>query len=94
MNDDLPKLTFAILDTKKGIPYSDYTTEEEYPLPAWYRSIRNIPLDDLGVEDISKACRQGVHLEQVVPLAFKLIKANPVEGEMKSPTDDPKGHKK
>ncbi len=82
MNNDPSSITFALLDKEKGIPDPAPVVGEEYPLPAWYRSVRNVPLEQLTVEDISKACRQGIHLKQVVPLALKALGANPLEGEM------------
>jgi len=75
-------LTFAILDTRKGFAKLPPATEEEYPLPAWYRAVSETPLDELGVEDICKACRQQVHLEHVVPLALRILKTEPLAGEM------------
>ena len=41
-----------------------------------------MPLDELGIEDISKALRQNIHLEQVVPLALKRLQMEPLAGEM------------
>jgi hypothetical protein len=75
-------LTFAILDREKGISELPPATSEEYPLPAWYRAVREIPLEELSVEDICKACRQQIHLEQVVPMALRILQSNPVAGEM------------
>lgn len=82
MNTNPSHITFAELDKQKGISNPATSTEEEYPLPSWYRSIREVPLNKLGVEDIGKACRQKMHLEHVVPLALELLEANPLEGEM------------
>jgi|GEM_PF-1878126 hypothetical protein len=74
------RLTFALLDRKRGVP--EPAPSEEYPLPAWYRSVRELPLDELGIEDISKAVRQNIHLEQVVPLALRRLESEPLAGEM------------
>ena len=76
------RLTFAILDRQKGYVKLQPATEEEYPLPAWYRAVCETPLDDLGLEDICKACRQQIHLEHVVPLALRILKTEPLAGEM------------
>jgi len=51
-------------------------------LPAWYRAVREVPLGALGVEDISKAIRQNIHLEQVIPLALQILESKPLAGEM------------
>jgi CDI immunity proteins len=75
-------LTFALLDRMHGVPDPPPTAGEEYPLPAWYRAVRELPLNELGVEDICKACRQNIHPEQVVPLALGLLESEPLTGEM------------
>ena len=76
------QLTFAMLDRQKGIPEPLPTTGEEFPMPAWYRAVRETPLEQLGVEDICKACRQQIHLEHVVPIALQLLQSEPLAGEM------------
>ncbi|MCS7062619.1 MAG: contact-dependent growth inhibition system immunity protein [Methylacidiphilales bacterium] len=76
------RLTFATLDRLKGIPDPPPATGDEYPLPAWYRAVRETPLEELGVEDICKACRQQIHLDHVVPLALRLLRSEPLAGEM------------
>ncbi|HEY3857555.1 MAG TPA: contact-dependent growth inhibition system immunity protein [Verrucomicrobiae bacterium] len=76
------RASFATLDKEKGLPESPPASGEEYPLPAWYRSIRDVPLDELGIEDISKAIRQNIHLENVVPLALRRLQTEPLAGEM------------
>lgn len=75
-------MTFATLDREKGVPEPGLASDNEYPLAAWYRSIREVPLDQLGLEDIAKATRQQVHIEHVVPLALRLLQADPLAGEM------------
>lgn len=76
------RLTFAILDRQKGYAKLPPATEEECPLPTWYRAVCEIPIDQLGLEDICKACRQQIHLEHVVPLALRTLKSEPLAGEM------------
>jgi len=80
--EGIKSLTFATLDCLQGIPGPALPTEEEFPLPAWYRSVRGTPLGELGVEDLSKAIRQNIHLEQVVPLALQRLESEPLAGEM------------
>jgi hypothetical protein len=75
-------ITFAELDRLNGIPLLSAAKEEEFPLPAWYRSIYQIPLCELGVEDICKACRQNIHLEYVVPIALTQLQADVLDGEL------------
>jgi hypothetical protein len=79
---DQNRVTFAILDREEGLPDLPPQTNEEYPLPAWYRSVYNVPLDELRLEDICKACRQRIHVEHTVPRALTLLKADPLAGEM------------
>ncbi len=75
-------VTFASLDREKGISELPPATSEEYPLPAWYRAVREIPLEELGIEDICKACRQQIHLEHIIPMALRMLQSNPLAGEM------------
>jgi hypothetical protein len=75
-------VTFAGLDRAKGVSELPPATSEEYPLPAWYRAVREIPLEQLGVEDICKACRQQIHLEHIVPVALRMLESNALAGEM------------
>jgi hypothetical protein len=75
-------VTFASLDETQGVVLPPAPPGGEYPLPAWYRSVREIPLDDFSVEDTCKACRQNVHLEHIVPRALRLLEIDPLAGEM------------
>jgi len=79
---NLKQMSFAILDRLQGIPEPPVPTEEEFPLPAWYRAVRGLPLGELGVANIARACRQKIHLEQVVPLALELLESEPLAGEL------------
>ncbi len=76
------QLTFAILDKEKGIPDPPGVTDEEFPLPAWYRAVRKTPLENLGIGDLCKACRQEIHLEHIVPLAIDALEKKPLAGEL------------
>lgn len=76
------RLTFAMLDHEKGIPDPLPAAGEEYPLPAWYRAIRETPIEELGLEDMCKACRQQIHVEHVVPIALRVLQSEPLAGEM------------
>ena len=75
------RLSFAFLDKQQGLPELPPTPDDDYPLPAWYRSVRETPLDELGLEDICKACRQQIHLEHIVPIALQHLQADPLAGE-------------
>jgi len=82
MNFDLSQITFAQLDKANGIPELPPATDEEYPLPAWYRAVRETPLSELSLEDLCRACRQKIYPEYIVPLAVRHLKADPCAGEM------------
>lgn len=77
-----PDVTFSDLDRGLGIPGSTRSPDQEYPLEAWYRAVREIPIRQLSVEDIARACRQAIHLEHVVPAALRTLDADPEAGEM------------
>jgi CDI immunity proteins len=75
--------TFASLDREQGIAELPAATEGgEYPLPAWYRAVRDTPIEKLALEDIAKATRQQIHLEHVVPVALRLLEVDPAAGHM------------
>ena len=76
------ELTFAALDRQQCIPEPAPALADELPLPAWYRSVRGVPLDRLSVEDISKAVRQRIHVLHVVPLALRMLQSDPLVGEL------------
>lgn len=73
--------TFADLDRAKGYPELPEATEEEFPLPAWYRQVCRTPLDKLSLFDVCRACQQQIHLDHVVPLALKILSLDPLAGE-------------
>ncbi|HTV39849.1 MAG TPA: contact-dependent growth inhibition system immunity protein [Candidatus Sulfotelmatobacter sp.] len=81
MKDQRLRLTFALLDRERGVALPPKLVEE-FPLPAWYRAVSDIPLEELAVEDICKACRQQIHVAHIVPIALRLLKAAPLTGEM------------
>ncbi|HEX3624692.1 MAG TPA: contact-dependent growth inhibition system immunity protein [Verrucomicrobiae bacterium] len=79
---NLSEITFALLDKERGVEDSPPTPDDDFPLPAWYRSIRATPLDKLSIEDVSKACRQQIYSEYVVPIALNYLTSDPLVGEM------------
>jgi hypothetical protein len=56
--------------------------DEEFPLPVWYRAVRDICLQELGVEDLAKANRQQIHPDYVIPITLRLLQSEPLAGEM------------
>lgn len=51
-------------------------------LDEWYKSIRNTPITDFGDGDLSRACRQQLYLNHVVPIAVERLKSQPLAGDM------------
>jgi hypothetical protein len=51
-------------------------------LGQWYNRVRDIPLDKLSVGDLCRACRQELFLVQVLPCALRLLKKEPIAGEL------------
>jgi len=81
MVDESGPLTFAALERRFGLPEPPGDTDD-FPLPAWYRSVREVPLPQLRVGDISRACRQQLYVDYMVPLALAALDANPLAGEL------------
>jgi len=49
------------------------TPEGHSALGDWYTSVRCTPISELGVDDLSRACRQELYLEYVVPVALNVL---------------------
>jgi hypothetical protein len=75
-------MTFAELDRQAGLPPPDPAREEEFPLPAWHRSVYDKPLEDFTPFDIARACRQKIHLKHTVPIAIQLLDTDITTGDM------------
>lgn len=73
--------SFADLDRSAGIDPPSEQIGEEMPLPAWHRSIYCTPINEFGIEDLSKATRQRLHPEAVVPVVIARLRENPLVGE-------------
>jgi CDI immunity proteins len=50
-------------------------------LDEWYRSIRDIPLDDLPIGDVARSLRQSLFPDFVVPVAIRHLRENPLAGD-------------
>ncbi len=74
--------TFATLDRENGIAPLPERHGEEMPLPAWYRTVYHTPLEELTIEDLCKASRQQLHIEQIIPIALARLREEPMAGEM------------
>lgn len=73
--------TFATLERQAGQSYA-LTHGDKWPLEEWYDSVRQLPITQLSVGDLAKACRQNVWIEQVVPVAVEVLKNDPQAGEL------------
>lgn len=82
MIDEATPLSFAILDQRMGVELSPVPAEGEFPLPAWYRRVRNTPLAELTLEDLCRACRNEIHLAYVIPMALRILRDDPLAGEL------------
>ena len=60
----------------------DEYTSEESALDHWYDKIRDTPVTALSDEDLACACRQGVHLDAVVPIVVDRLRDNPLAGDL------------
>ncbi len=78
----MAKVTFALLDQRAGVPEPAPDSPDEFPLPAWYRRVRGLPIDELTVEDVCKACRQRIHVEHTVPRALRILEETLLAGEI------------
>ncbi len=50
-------------------------------LESWYRDNRLKPFDQFTSWDVSRAITQRICFEQLIPIAIKLLQANPMAGE-------------
>lgn len=51
-------------------------------LEKWYARVADVPIDQLGIDDLCRAVRQRIFLEHVVPLALAHVKADPSSGAL------------
>jgi hypothetical protein len=73
---NLYKLTMRSLE--KQPPCDDGNSA----LDEWYRSIRDIPLDNLAIGDIARSLRQRLYPDFVVPVAIGHLRENPLAGDL------------
>jgi hypothetical protein len=58
------------------------TRPPEWPLEIWYEKVRDIPLSEMEVEDLARACRQELYLEEIIPLCLEKLEEDPLAGEL------------
>lgn len=75
-------MTFAELDRIAGCPEPEPDPQyDDFPLPTWYREVRNTPIDELTLYDVCLACGQQIHLTHMLPVAIRILEQNPIAGE-------------
>ena len=72
--------TFAMLDEAEGKKWTISAEDAELPLPKWYKSVRDTPIDLLTVRDLGIACRQNVHMPEILPIVLSRLESDPLAG--------------
>jgi hypothetical protein len=49
-------------------------------LGKWYESVKNVPIEELTIDDLARALRQKVHLQSVVPIVLETLEKDPLAG--------------
>ena len=73
-------MTFRALDEAAGVIWTTEASEAALPLPQWYVCVRDTPIHELSVRDLCIACRQSIHLDEVVPAALNRLAEDPLAG--------------
>ena len=56
--------------------------KSESSLDEWYESVRDIPLRELDDGDLSRACRQQLFLDSIIPVALDRLRLRPLAGNI------------
>lgn len=54
---------------------------QQSSLEAWFENVLDVPIDDLEVEDLCRAIRQKVCVDQLMPKALAVLIEDPLAGE-------------
>lgn len=57
-------------------------TADGSALDEWYSRVRDLPIQELDDGDLSRACRQRLYLDHVVPIAVRRLTSYPLAGEI------------
>lgn len=68
--------TFRILDGDLPLPPPTSALDE------WYLAVRDLPLSELSVADLSRACRQQLFCSELVPICLWVLGQDPLAGEL------------
>jgi len=70
-------ITFRSLDGDIDRPVKPASS-----LDAWYDEKRDVPINELEVSDLCRACRQEIFLEHVLPVALERLKTDNLAGSL------------
>jgi hypothetical protein len=73
-------LTFAQLEEQYGTYKASNVGDTA--LDRWYRSVRDKPFDKFSDEDFSRAVRQQLRTEHILPFVVERLKERPLAGEL------------
>ena len=54
---------------------------QHFPLEAWFESVLDVPIEDLEVEDICRAIRQKICIDQLLPKILTVLTEDPFTGK-------------
>lgn len=75
-------VTFRSLARREGHAWSEEPLPQEWPLQRWFAAVCDLPLDSFTVEDLARACRQGLYPEAVIPRCLEVLAGEPLAGEL------------
>ena len=76
LNSEANRVTFRTLDGNGKLP------SENSALKDWYISVRDVPVPDMSIFDLARACRQNLFLEAVVPISIQTLGQDVLAGEL------------
>jgi len=55
--------------------------DQQSPLEQWFEHVIDIPLEELSVEDVCRAIRQEICIDQLMPRTLEILTEDPLAGE-------------
>ena len=55
--------------------------DRQSPLELWFERIIDVPLEELSVEDLCRAVRQELFIDQLMPRVLEVLTEEPLAGE-------------
>ncbi|ALR74827.1 contact-dependent growth inhibition system immunity protein [[Enterobacter] lignolyticus] len=56
-------------------------SDQKSSLEQWFESVIDIPIEELSVEDLCRAIRQDLFIDQLMPRVLKVLAEDPLAGE-------------